>query len=171
MELIINKTWAMPSGFTFGIKPIKELIEKYHTAGITQSVDPFSGKNSPARVKNDINPEREADFHLDALEFLKTLPNSFYDVAFFDPPYSFTQIKQLYDGLGKSLTCECNMKYWANIKTELARVVRVGGIVISCGWNSNGIGKTRGFEQIEILLVAHGGNRNDTIVTVERRQQ
>lgn len=29
--------------------------------------------------------------------------------------------------------------------------------------------KNRGFEIIEIMLVAHGGNHNDTIVTVERK--
>lgn len=29
--------------------------------------------------------------------------------------------------------------------------------------------KTRGFECEEILLVAHGGNHNDTIVVVERK--
>ena len=45
--------------------------------------------------------------------------------------------------------------------------MKKGGIVLSCGWNSMGIGKTRGFEIIEILLVAHGGAKNDTIVTVE----
>ena len=33
----------------------------------------------------------------------------------------------------------------------------------------NGIGKTRGFETLEILLVAHCGNHNDTIITVERK--
>lgn len=32
-----------------------------------------------------------------------------------------------------------------------------------------GIGKKNGFEIIEILLVAHGGMHNDTIVTVERK--
>ena len=37
------------------------------------------------------------------------------------------------------------------------------------GWNSNGVGKVRGFEIIEILLIAHGGSHNDTIVTVERK--
>ena len=41
------------------------------------------------------------------------------------------------------------------------------GKVISFGWNSNGIGKTLGFEQVEILMVAHGGHHNDTICTVE----
>ena len=34
---------------------------------------------------------------------------------------------------------------------------------------SNGIGKNRGFEMLEILLVPHGGSKNDTIVTVERK--
>jgi hypothetical protein len=31
------------------------------------------------------------------------------------------------------------------------------------------MGKTRGFEIIEILMVCHGGNINDTICTVERK--
>jgi hypothetical protein len=48
-------------------------------------------------------------------------------------------------------------------------VTKIGGYVITCGWNSGGIGKTNGFEIIEILLVAHGGWYNDTIVTVERK--
>jgi len=30
------------------------------------------------------------------------------------------------------------------------------------------MGKNRGFEIVEILLVAHGGHHNDTIVTVEK---
>jgi hypothetical protein len=34
-----------------------------------------------------------------------------------------------------------------------------------------GMGKNRFFEIIEILLVPHGGHKNDTIVTVERKFQ
>ena len=37
------------------------------------------------------------------------------------------------------------------------------------GWNSGGIGKTKGFEIVEILMVAHGGWHNDTIVTIEKK--
>ena len=33
-----------------------------------------------------------------------------------------------------------------------------------------GIGKTLGFDMLEILLVPHGGVRNDTIVTVEKKR-
>lgn len=30
----IQKKWAMPSGDTFGIKPIKELFDKYNKGGV-----------------------------------------------------------------------------------------------------------------------------------------
>jgi len=43
----------------------------------------------------------------------------------------------------------------------------LGGLAIVCGWNSNGVGKSRGFELIDGLVVAHGLHHNDTIVTVE----
>lgn len=59
--------------------------------------------------------------------------------------------------------------YWRKQKQEISRIVKNGGIVISCGWNSMGIGKKYGFEIIEILMVAHGGQHNDTIVTVDRK--
>jgi len=52
---------------------------------------------------------------------------------------------------------------------EISRILKPNGIVISFGWNSSGVGKVRGFEIIEILLVAHGGMHNDTICTVERK--
>ena len=60
-------------------------------------------------------------------------------------------------------------RYWSGCKKEIARVTKNKGLVISCGWSSNGIGKNRGFEFKRILLVAHGGGRNDTIVTLEQK--
>jgi len=35
------------------------------------------------------------------------------------------------------------------------------------GWNSMGICKSRGFEMTRVLMVPHGGSRNDTVCTVE----
>lgn len=59
--------------------------------------------------------------------------------------------------------------FWGNLKKEISRITKEEGIVISFGWNSCGIGKTNGFEIIEILMVSHGGWHNDTIITVERK--
>jgi hypothetical protein len=48
-------------------------------------------------------------------------------------------------------------------------LLRPGGLAICFGWNSVGFGKTWGYERVETMLVYHGGNRNDTIVTVDRK--
>jgi hypothetical protein len=59
--------------------------------------------------------------------------------------------------------------FWGNLKREIGRITKENSIVITCGWNSGGIGKKHGFAIEEILLVPHGGWHNDTIITVEKR--
>lgn len=51
---------------------------------------------------------------------------------------------------------------------EIARIVKPNGKCISFGWNTNDVGKKRGFQIESILIVAHGGSHNDTLVTVEK---
>ena len=41
--------------------------------------------------------------------------------------------------------------------------------MLSFGWNTVGMGKRHGYEQIEIMLCCHGGAHNDTICLAERR--
>ena len=169
--MIINRVWAMPNKWTFTIKPIAELLARYVGDG-KGWMDPFAGENSPAEFTNDLNPDRPTTHHLDALDFLKQLQGQYRGVLF-DPPYSITQAKECYNGIGmdKLNVKPTSMKYWGNIKNEIARIMKPEGIAICCGWTSQGIGKNRGFKMLEILLVPHGGSKNDTIVTVERKIQ
>ena len=79
---------------------------------------------------------------------------------------------QHYKKYGKEQFCKENPTgNYKKTRDVLAEKIKDNGIVISFGWNSIGFGKKRGFKIIEILLVAHGGNRNDTIVTVEIKEQ
>ncbi|KKL94921.1 hypothetical protein LCGC14_1859880 [marine sediment metagenome] len=167
--MIISRVWSMPSKWTFTIKPIAELLSRYVGDGIGW-VDPFAGENSPAEITNDLNPNRPTTHHLDALEFLLSL-SGLYRGVLFDPPYSITQAKECYDGVGmQHLSVKpTSMQYWGNSKNEIARIIEHSGISICCGWTSQGMGKNRGFEMLEILLVPHGGSKNDTILTVERK--
>jgi hypothetical protein len=64
---------------------------------------------------------------------------------------------------------DTNAYFHAEIKHAFAPKIKSGGIAISCGWNTNGFGKTLGFEIVEILVVPHGSSHNDTLVTVERK--
>ena len=94
----IDRQWAMPNAWTFTIKPIKLLLQEEVNDG--HWCDPFAGNNSPAQVTNDLNPDRDTTYHMDALDFLKEQPSETYDGVLLDPPYSITQAKQCYDGIG-----------------------------------------------------------------------
>ena len=168
---IMSRVWAMPDKWTFTIPPIKGLLDKYMGMGENRRnrdwVDPFAGLHSPANITNDIESSRKALFCLDGLEFLQSLfSGDFYGVLF-DPPYSAEQCLRRYTP--KFRGTAGREEYRAKCKDEIARVVVGGGIVISLGWDSNGMGKARGFELVEVMLVCHGACHNDTIVTVERR--
>lgn len=159
----------MPNSLTFQIKPIANLISKYHNPKKIW-VDPFCRENTFKSITNDLNPEVKADYNLEALEFLNLFSECSIDGVFFDPPYSPRQIKECYDGIGlKVFQSDTNGQFWSSRKNKIAEILNVGGLCLSFGWNTNGLGINRGFEMLEILLVAHGGSKNDTIVTVERK--
>lgn len=163
----IRREWAMPNKNTFNIPCIERLIMKYNPLGV-MSIDPFANTNRLARITNDLDPECGADHCMDALDFLKMFDE--VDLVLYDPPYSSRQVAECYKRLGRTVDMETTQSsFWGLLKRQIANIVVPGGIVISFGWNSNGIGKTHGFEIEEILIVAHGGSHNDTICVVERK--
>lgn len=166
----ITRKWAMPNSKTFSIPPINELIHR-HVDELEKIVDPFSCGCRIGTITNDLDPECDADHHMEATDFLKTFDKDSVDAVLYDPPYSPRQVAECYKRLGRTVTMQTTQaSYWAEQKAEIGRIVKPGGICITCGWNSGGIGKKYGFEIEEILLVPHGGWHNDTIVTVERKK-
>lgn len=164
----MSRKWSMPNKHTFDIKPIKELINRYIMDGVV--IDPFANKNKIATITNDLDPQFDTDYNLDALDFLKLFEDESVDMVLYDPPYSPRQVSECYKALGKTVNMQTTQaSYWGNQKKEIGRIVKNDGIVVTCGWNSGGVGKTHGFEIVEILLVPHGGWHNDTIVTVEQK--
>jgi len=161
----INRDWSMPSKWTFSMKPVQELFHRYNVGN--GWADPFAGINSPAEYRNDIEG-RGNPSQLDALEFLKTIKNNSLDGVLFDPPYSVEQCLRRYTP--KHNGTAGRAEYWAKCKDEIARIMKNGGVCISFCWDSVGIGKNRGFEIEEILLICHGACHNDTIVTIDRKR-
>lgn len=165
----ISKAWAMPNSNTFSIKPIRELIDRYNFG---LSIDPFANNSKLATITNDLDEQYSTDYYYDALVFLNSFSENSIDTVLYDPPYSPRQVSECYKKLGKTVDMETTQaSYWAKQKEAIGRIVKPNGIVITCSWNSGGIGKKYGFEIQEILLVAHGGWHNDTIVVVERKQK
>ncbi len=169
----MTRAWAMPNHATFDIEPIAALIGRYIQNG-GRWVDPFARTSRFARfceATNDLDPAMPTTHHMEALDFLRGMDDASADGVLFDPPYSPRQISECYQHVGRAVhTTDTQSSFYGDRKREVARIVRPGGVVLCFGWNSGGIGATNGFDLVEVLIVAHGGAHNDTIVTVERRR-
>ncbi len=107
---------------------------------------------------------------MDAEEFCRSgIPS--VDLALFDPPYSPRQISEHYRAAGREVTQADTQSaaLYKRVRDAIDPLIIPGGIVLSFGWSSNGMGKARGYQLEEILLVAHGGAHHDTICIAERK--
>lgn len=167
----IERVWAMPHSDTFDCLPIGTLVRRYLEQSVV-SVDPFARNKRWATFTNDLNPNTLAEAHLDVLDFLKLMQDTKVeaDLVLFDPPYSFHQMKEVYNGIGRKINGREAQRFYGDVRDAIDKIVVPGGFVISFGWNSIGMGKTRNYAIQEILLVCHGRAHNDTIVVVDRKE-
>lgn len=160
-----SRAWSMPSADTFDCKPIGDFVRKY-LHGV--SVDPFARNKRLATYTNDLNPETNAEHHMDAVDFMAMLASKGVkaDTIILDPPYSPRQIAECYAGIGKKAQMhDTQSAFYTRIRGAARNLCKRGTVVLSFGWNSVGMGG--GFVQKEILLVSHGGAHNDTICLAE----
>jgi hypothetical protein len=162
----------MPTRDTFDCVPIGRFVQKYLDVSHI-SIDPFARNKRWATYTNDLNPDTKAEYHLDALDFLRKLKDDGVtaDLVIFDPPYSLRQITEVYDEVGKKMSKRESTRFYGDVRDAIDPLVRPGGVVLSFGWNSIGMGKTRGYEIEEVLLVCHGRAHNDTICVADRKIQ
>lgn len=177
--VMFTRSWAQPTPHTFTMPPVQELLSHYVPKRYAYKwADPFCGDHSPAAIwyKNDHNPDRgpKGTLHMDVLEFAaylrEDLRGELLDGVLFDPPYSFRQISEHYKVVGRKATkADTSMAFYEKARSALCDLVAPCGYAISFGWNTNGFGVARGFRVVEILAIAHGGSRNDTLVVVEQK--
>ena len=166
MKIEFERFFEMPSIDTFEMPKLRSWVLKQCSGKI---LNLFGGKTKIDKyypdkiISNDINPEIEADFHYDATEIGKYFPQESFDSVIFDPPYTMYQAVHSYNGNMVQDVTAC--------RNSLAPLIKPGGIIVSLGYNSTGMGKSRGFKKIKLLLVNSGGSHNDIILLVERRVQ
>ena len=175
MTIHIDRVLARPNANTFSIPPIRALIEEYIYDGFW--IDPFvrhSVFKNICTLTNDLDPTIRATKNMKATAFCASIaqhfkPNTF-DGVLFDPPYSPRQVKECYNGIGLHVFQEDSQaRFHSDPKNSLTTLIKPGGTAITCGWDSNGFGKIRGWRLDRVLLVAHGSKHHDTIVTVETK--
>jgi hypothetical protein len=163
----LSRTFCMPNKWTFEMKPIHDLLVKYifkarkvliPFAGMTR----FSGLNLPEITYIDIDTTRpQPCLYGDCLEVMATLKSK-YDLIISDPPFCFFQAVHTYHNQ--------KLQDISYAKELYEKLLTPNGMIIHFGFNSTGMGETRGYEKKEILLVNQGGSHSDLIITIEQRK-
>lgn len=145
--------------YTFSVAPIRSWVEKSCEGRV---LNLFAGKTRLAvnETRNDLDKEAIADFHLDALEFLRDWSGEKFVTILLDPPYAYRKSMELYKGM------VCSP--FRQLKDAIPRCLNAGGKVITFGYHSSVMGKMRGFQLEQVALFSHGGAIHDTIASVER---
>lgn len=149
-----------PKKFTFEQPQLKKWTEERCKGKV---LNLFAGKTIllADEFRVDMNKEMKADWYGDAYEFVKTT-NMKFDTIILDPPYNLRKSREKYKG-----------KYigsYTKIKNVLQRIINDGGRIITYGYDTCGMGKIRGFEKVEICIVCHNGDHNDTLCLVEEKR-
>ncbi len=146
-----------PKRYTFEQPKLKLWTEQWCHGKV---LNLFAGRVLMAvdEYRVDIDEEMPADEHCDAYDFITTT-DKIFDTIILDPPYNLRKSREKYgDRWIGSFT---------KIKNEIARILSPGGRVITFGYDTVGMSKSRGFEKIAVCVVCHNGDHNDTLCLVE----
>ncbi len=148
--------------FTFEMPKVRLWVESNVEGKI---LNLFSGntKLNCNEIRNDLNPVMLADYHMDAFDFVNYAKDNGikFDTIILDPPYSLRKSMEKYQGKIVS--------NFRKIKDILPDIINDNGIVITFGYHSTCMGKSRGFYKEKLLIIGHGGSYHDTIAVVERK--
>jgi len=152
----------MLSRWTFRYRPALDIVREWmHGHVLNACAGKTTLQHDGRVVRNDLNPERDADTHHDVAEIADHFAPQSFDTVIFDPPFDEKQAETKYDGLHA-------MDVYAALE-EFNELVRPSGHVITFGWNSWGMRSFPAFERVETALLQRGPIHRDVIVTVDRR--
>jgi hypothetical protein len=146
----------------------KSKVDRSWPGLVPQIVDPFARNCEWARQwTNDIDVNTKAKFHMDALEFLKSMEKNYFDCVLFDPPFSPVQAERTYES--GHVNVYTDPKYVKDCWKEIARITRPGGKVLKLGYNSSRHSTV--FDLDKGWIVNFGANRNDVVMTLWTKRQ
>lgn len=145
--------------YTFEQPKLKSWVEAWCRGRV---LNLFAGKTrlNVDEFRVDSNPEMVADYYGDAYQFIQKCKRKF-DTIILDPPYSLRKSMEKYQGH--------YISRFTKLKNQLPKILKDNGRVISLGYSSVGMSRSRGFTKIALCLICHSGAYHDTIALVEEK--
>ena len=151
-----------PRRYTFEQPELKAWVEG-HCVGVVLNL--FAGRTllNVNEVRVDVDESTPADYHVDAYEFLSIAQykQMSFNTVILDPPYNLRKSREKYG--------DRQIGSFTKIKDALPALVADGGVVITLGYDTVGMSRSRGFDKVAICVICHGGDVIDTLCVVERK--
>ena len=146
--------------YTFESPKIRKWVESRAKRG---ALNLFAGRTllSIPELRVDLDMSMNAHICQDALDFVREWHGKKFNSIILDPPYSYRKSMEMYNG-------HLNSRF-KMLADEIPRILNKDGIVISFGYHSTFLGRTRGFELQELCIFAHGGAQHCTIGIIEKK--
>lgn len=155
--------WTVqPNRWTFQSKKIRRWVEARLRGRVLNAC---AGKTFLAHddeiVRNDINPERDADTHHDVCEIADYFEAESFDTIVYDPPFSINQANSSYEGeqVGDD----------ALAKREFDELLAPGGRVIQFGFSTTCMPMAMDYERREVAVWNTLGRCNDYLSVVDEK--
>ena len=150
-----------PKRYTFQQPKLKKFVEDWSFGKV---LNLFAGKTKLDldETRVDIDKEMNAEYFMDVREFVSFAKSKgmIFDTVILDPPYTWRKAKEKYNG---------NMiGQYPRLKTELLEILSSKARIISLGWDTVGMSKSRGAEKIAVCVICHNGDHRDTLCLVEQ---
>jgi len=112
-------------------------------------------------VRNDKNPDRDADIHVDVCEIADHFEPESFDTIVYDPPFSQNQANRSYDG--KQVGDD------ALAKRQFDELLSPGGKVIQFGFTTTCMPMSLGYERQSVAVWNTLGRMNDYLSVVDKK--
>lgn len=161
----MNYMYQPPNKWTFKQPQLKAWVESWCMG---RTLNLFAGQTKLSidnEVRVDISSEFNPDYISDAYDFIVDCirRGDKFDTVVLDPPYNLRKSREKYNGnwIGS----------FTKIKNILPNIVASGGRVITLGYDTVGMSKSRGFKKIAVCVVCHSGDHRDTLCVVEEKEE
>lgn len=153
---------VQPNRWTFESDDIRDWVESWLNGRV---LNVCAGKTKLEHdgeiIRNDLNPEMDADLHVDAVEIAGYFePNTFHTIVY-DPPFSKEQATSSYDGV--------NVAHEGKAMEQFDTLLGAGGRVIKMGFSTTCMPGEKDYKRREVAIFNTLGRMNDWLGTVDER--
>jgi len=157
----VSFTYAtvQPDRWTFGADKIRAWVERFLEGRVLNACAGETVLEHDPVHRNDIDPDVDADTHLDVRALPDELDTTF-DVIVYDPPFTSHQAAATYD--------QSTPGYGTEVVDALHALLRPGGRVLTFGYSTWGMPADRGYRHAAVGLFNTLGRQHDYLGVVSR---